>query len=74
MEIPLSYGLKHSDPLVIEPGTADISIAEVMYALVERPYDEEELERVMRHAVILFHREAGTFAACLETAIIWERG
>lgn len=35
---------------------------------------EEEAPRIFTSATVLFHAGAGSFAECLHTAIVWERG
>lgn len=64
--------------LKIDPGSEGYSTLWALQSLIElhntsRDFDNE-VERIMRAAVILFNAQAGPIGECIETAIIWERG
>ena len=74
---PVPIPFEGDQPLVLDPGTLhrEITIDESMSRIVDFiVWDEDELPRIMRAAVILHAAGAGTFGQCLDTAIIWERG
>ncbi len=75
LRLPLSYNLKSSElnlePRVHDVGDADEAIAYIAEYLSP---NDEVLERIFRHAIILFHSEKGTFGECLNTALTWEVG
>lgn len=50
-------------------------LSAIVGRLDEMPeYHADEVERILRGAVLLFAAEAGTLGQCLDTAMIWERG
>ena len=69
--VQIPYGLKHHD-LKLEPGTGGDSLANMLKAMQEMP--DATVERVFRATTVLFTARAGSFHACLETALIWECG
>jgi len=86
IELPLSYNLTDDD-LVLNHVSLGMSDEELITNILDyfavnwnflgTDAGSEMLERVMRHAIILFHKQKGkkgTFAQCLETALIWEVG
>lgn len=78
LRLPLSYGLKATD-LTIErrqsSTTDDLGDGVMGYIADNISWsDDEVLERIFRHAIILFHSEKGTFGECLDTALTWEVG
>jgi hypothetical protein len=75
MQIPIPYGLTE-DQLVLEPGSEQAELGDQLVWLVDEVSNEDEAEPIMRAAVLLYRHLEGkaTFGACLETAIIWDRG
>lgn len=71
LDIPFRLTL---DQLHIEPGTGGDSIKGLMRWMLDSSMPDESIERVMRGAECLFATKKGTFAQCLETALIWECG
>lgn len=81
--VPVEVPYEGDQQLVIDPHTAEDTWLDAYSNLTwlinqpnldKEPDEDDELERVMRAATILFAAGAGTFPACLHTAIIWERG
>jgi hypothetical protein len=82
IDIPIPFDLDreqlHLDPAAI--GAVDQPWEWLVYELTHGKRNEEEMERIMRSFVILYHhlhranQTAATMAECLDTAIIWERG
>jgi len=72
MRLPLAYGLNSTD-LNLEPGASFKGVMDY-FATNGDSMSEEVLERIFRHAIILFHSEKGSFGECLDTALIWEVG
>jgi hypothetical protein len=81
IDLPLPYDITEEtiklDPLSktrTNPAVALMELCETVIINNDGDVDEEILERVARSAIILFHKEQGTFAQCLDTAVIWEVG
>jgi hypothetical protein len=81
IDLPLPYDITEAtiklDPAsasATDPQDALVELCEAVTVNNEGDVDEEKLERIMRSAILLFHREQGTFAQCLDTATIWENG
>ncbi len=70
--VDIPYGLDDED-LVLEPGVGADTTQRMLEWLAKSP-SEEMVERVLRATTCLFTAKAGPYAACLETAIIWEVG
>ena len=60
-------------PLVIDPAAEGARYHNEMHWLGTH-LAEDEAPRVFAAAVGLYQSDAGTFAECLRTAVIWERG
>jgi hypothetical protein len=75
--IPLPYDLKH-DELNLDPAdsVASADIHKETRWLADNVRDDDEAERIFRGAIVLYHSNHGehSFAQCLRTATIWERG
>jgi len=74
--LSIPYELNHHE-LVIEPHTANSDTDYELARMIEpfHEWNSEELERVLRAAVILKDANpTAALGACLHTAMIWERG
>jgi len=63
------------DELVPDPNARE-DLGDCLAWLSLNVTDDEECERIFRSAVVLFHAQRGraTFAECIGSAMIWERG
>ena len=72
--INIPYGLKREE-IKPEPGFSGSGLKAQLEWLVQEVRTDEEADRIMRAAVILYaERKDVTFDECIETAAIWERG
>lgn len=71
-KLPIPFGLS-ADELQITDGVDD-NLQQELTWLANEVLSDDQAERIMRAAVLLKNVNAGTFAECLEQAIIWERG
>jgi hypothetical protein len=74
--IALPFGLKHDELNIDSPRSRTVSLRQSLQFMEMEVDTEEEAELIFRGAVVLYHSLAGveSFAACLDTAIIWSRG
>lgn len=70
--LPIPYDLSPDDLRITDKVADDLQRELEWLAAEDLPADQAE--RIMRAAVLLKNVKAGTFAQCLEQAIIWERG
>jgi hypothetical protein len=84
MEVAAPFNLTDEE-LVLDPATVKHgprSVHESLDWMTDTQTTEDEIERILRGAVVLYARLRGpddceptiTFSQCLDTAIIWERG
>lgn len=77
VEIQIPFGLT-IDELVIDPAAKDSDLQHELEWLTQNdsPWMDRpaELYSIFRSTCALYGADAGTFAECLHTAIIWERG
>lgn len=75
MTVPIPFNIREAE-LVYEPRLYHRNIHTELEWLVEYA-TEEEIPRILTAAIALWHHQGASdasFAACLETAVIWERG
>jgi hypothetical protein len=75
IKIPFDLGV---EDLVIDPAAHDAMLQDELEWLTkdDSPWMDRpaELDSIFRSTCALYGAGAGTFAECLRTAIIWERG
>ena len=75
--VPIPVPYEGDQPIELDPAAVGSTMDDEMYrlnAMWDRDGDGDEWERIFRSTTILFQANAGTFAECLHTAVIWERG
>jgi hypothetical protein len=78
IDIPLPYNLTEEE-VVLEPhlyksrGILE-NLRWLAYEYENHRLDDEELELIMRSAVLLHHKTKAPMGECLDTAIVWDRG
>jgi hypothetical protein len=77
VSVTIPFNLTEAE-LVIDPAAKDSDLQTELEWLTEddSPWMDRpaELDSIFRSTVALYQAGAGTFAECLHTAIIWERG
>jgi hypothetical protein len=77
VEIKIPFDLT-TEELVIDPAAKDADLQKELewLTLNDSPWmgRPAELDSIFRSTCALYQADAGTFAECLRTAIIWERG
>lgn len=68
--IPVPY--EGDQPLEVELTPDDSYHSDLLW--MHNNMSEDEAPRIFTAATVLYHADAGSFAECLHTAIVWERG
>lgn len=73
LEVPIPYGLIPKN-LVLDPASRGATLEHALLPIKLFDYAEDVLDLIFRGAVLLYVAEAGTFAECLDTSMIWWTG